>query len=126
MSFFVQCASWFLFDHGDLLLVATLWAQKSERFVWPTTTKKKICFESHYFYARLFRQDDTFWTKKTVRTLYQNTLYGPRPLSATGALLNSMGCVASYCTMVVLMNFLTGYHICRKNSSNESRKTTSM
>ena len=43
---------------GDLLLVATLWAQKSERFVCPTN-EKEICFESHYFYARLFRQDDT-------------------------------------------------------------------
>ena len=78
---------WLVFVHRDLLLVATLWAQKSQRFVWPTIYEKEICFESHYFYAPSYLDKTIYRTrkekkKKNSEALHiKNTVYGPRPLS---------------------------------------------
>ena len=55
---------WLVFVHRDLLLVATLWAQKSQRFVWPTIYEKEICFESHYFYAPSYLDKTIYRTRK--------------------------------------------------------------
>ena len=77
---------WLVFVHRDLLLVATLWAQKSQRFVWPTIYEKEICFESHYFYAPSYLDKTIYRTRKekekSSEALHiKNTVYGPRPLS---------------------------------------------